>query len=584
MSKEKKVVTIKGEEHPISKCRKFEKGYYLIGQVDVLDSGDCYLIDDKYYRIETEQVVFNYEINQYVLKNNLLKSGIIGFNDKDVKFGYFSPSNKNVDVYLENGNKSIILNEELLKNQKQYRERLSDGCYYHTDLLSAIEFNKIKLPTNDYKTSLPYDSGAVLKSYVENYNNLEVLINSNVKNVTPLVKNLTFGLEFETIAGFLPNRILNTTGLIPLRDGSISGIEYVTVPVQGEKGLQTIVNASQALEKRTKYDKSCALHLHIGNVPRTPEFILAMLKFTCAIQDEMYSMFPLYKKYNFKVKNKNYSKPYPVFQLLSQLDPVITSANINKNFEVLYQYLSMGERFRDRDNNLKNVYVHPADRENRAKWQIKTRYYLINMIPLIFGNKQTIEFRIHTATFDTNKIMLFTLLNALCVNFVIKHTTNILQDPMFLVNHGKLVTVLKNEITSSEIKSPSFKNYISKRLEEYIQLRKNITEENNCSGDIIGHEDTIKVSKPIDWLKVLDPSKLEHYTNLKTKYDLEVKQFKDAFDISKRKVIEDHLKGIISTYEGQTKLNQLEQVYLKNIEDLKSKTPELIEILNETEW
>ena len=56
------------------------------------------------------------------------------------------------------------------------------------------------------------------------------------------------------------------------------------------------------LNKRTEFDDSCALHLHIGNIPRTPEFILAFYKVMSFFEDEMYEMFPLYKKYNFEIK------------------------------------------------------------------------------------------------------------------------------------------------------------------------------------------------------------------------------------------------------------------------------------------
>ena len=64
MSAEKKVITIKGEEVLISKCRKFNKLYYKIGDPKIKDSGDCYLISEKYYREETGQIVYNYSINE----------------------------------------------------------------------------------------------------------------------------------------------------------------------------------------------------------------------------------------------------------------------------------------------------------------------------------------------------------------------------------------------------------------------------------------------------------------------------------------------------------------------------------------
>ena len=43
----------------------------------------------------------------------------------------------------------------------------------------------------------------------------------------------TFGIEFETAGGFLPQHRLYELGLIPLRDGSITGIEFATVVLKG---------------------------------------------------------------------------------------------------------------------------------------------------------------------------------------------------------------------------------------------------------------------------------------------------------------------------------------------------------------
>ena len=59
MSAEKKVITIKGEEIPISKSRKFNKCYYKLGDSKILNSGDCYLINGKCYREETGLIAYN---------------------------------------------------------------------------------------------------------------------------------------------------------------------------------------------------------------------------------------------------------------------------------------------------------------------------------------------------------------------------------------------------------------------------------------------------------------------------------------------------------------------------------------------
>ena len=40
---------------------------------------------------------------------------------------------------------------------------------------------------------------------------------------------------------------------------------------------------------------------------------------------------------------------------------------------------------------LDNIISHPSDPNGNQKWNIRPRYLLFNIIPLIFGNKQTIE-------------------------------------------------------------------------------------------------------------------------------------------------------------------------------------------------
>ncbi|HEX8586130.1 MAG TPA: hypothetical protein VF680_17190 [Allosphingosinicella sp.] len=497
MSKQKEVITIKGEKLPISQCRKFPTGYYKIGNTNEENSGDCYIINKSCYRAETGNIVFNHSTKEYTMNKNNLVNGIVGFENNQPIFGHFDAEGK-AEIGLENGEHYYILDEKLLENNREYREELSSGIYYHIKRLPANAFNKIIIPSQEYKTSLPYDSRGITDAFTEKYNKFyESRISNVVKTYAPILEDVSFGLEFETTRGFIPDRILNKVGLIPLRDGSISGIEYVTIPLSGEKGLQTVVDMLEPLKERTVYDNTCSLHLHIGNVPRTKEFILAFFKLTCLVQDDMYQMFPLYKKYNFKVKNKNYSKPYPIFDLLSRMDAIITRENINENFNVLFEYLSQGQPFAAYNNDLDKVKVHPSDPNNNQKWNIHTRYYIHNLIPLIFGNKTTVEFRIHTPTYEVNKIVPFILMSAILVNFTKKYQKNILENKNFL--YGKdLRRIITEYLNTSNV---SNRDSIIMCMDDYLSVRKQVTESNNCRGDIIGKEEHIRVSKYLDFNK-----------------------------------------------------------------------------------
>lgn len=56
-----------------------------------------------------------------------------------------------------------------------------------------------------------------------------------------------------------------------------------------EKGLQCTADILDILKERTEYnDATCSLHLHLGNIPRTKEFILAFFKVGMKFQDEIF--------------------------------------------------------------------------------------------------------------------------------------------------------------------------------------------------------------------------------------------------------------------------------------------------------
>ena len=144
MSAEKKVITIKGEELPISQCRKFTNLYYKIGDVNIKDSGDCYLINGKCYREETGLIVYNYSVNQYVILDNTLIRGVVDILENELIIGYFNKNDlKYSKVIDKNGNHYHLCNSEIFKNNKEYREQLSTGDFYHISKLQANKFNII---------------------------------------------------------------------------------------------------------------------------------------------------------------------------------------------------------------------------------------------------------------------------------------------------------------------------------------------------------------------------------------------------------------------------------------------------------
>lgn len=494
-------------KHPKDKCRFIDGTYHLIGDINIENSGEVYLINNRFVRFLTGKIVFNHSIKQYQLRNSSLIEGIVSFNGEEPVKGFFelSASNSLSIITLLTGEKLYVMDENIIP--LSYREILSKGEYAHISRLKARDFIRLKSVDQKYKESLSYDSKGITDKYTKLFeSNYKPVISPDIKNYAKSIGKLSFGLEFETIQGMIPEHKLACLPLIPLRDGSIAGLEYVTIPLSGEIGIQAIIDSVKELSKRTDYDDSCALHLHIGNVPRTPEFITAFYKLTAHYQDEMFSMFPLYKKYNFGVKRKNYSKPFPVNLISPQIQPIIdirNSKSVIDGFSPIFNYLAEAARFTDYGNDLNNVGSHPRDPGGHSKWNINTRYYAVNFIPLIFGNHQTIEFRIHTPTYDTVKILDFLFMCSYLINYTIKHTAQILSTPT-LFNNQPLSTLINGHILNDIPLDSNTKRILTSEMDNYISSRIGHTYRHNCDGNIKGDEKSVKFNTALNLTGKLD--------------------------------------------------------------------------------
>jgi len=399
-----KVTTVSGKKAPKSKCRKIDGKYYLIGDVNIKDSGDCYIINGKYYRESTGYIAYDSRTKRYVIKNGSLKKGFVALNDDIAEIGYFS---------LPEGYKVWDYPLIQLPNAS-YVTRLG-APWYLASKIKEYEVSYEEKSEFNYTCSDSVLSSAAAKFEIR-YKKLNPIIKESkaIKEIAKSYSKYSYGYEFESVTGKIPQRVLAKLGLIPLRDGSVSGYEYSTIPYSGLKGFSALYDVTKALDRHTTYNDSCSLHIHIGGYPRTEKHLLALFKLLCFIEDDIYNMFPIYKRQNYGVKNKDYTKPLPSKYLLSQIDGFLINADstsIKNNFEYLFDYLAMGKGYYQNFNRqLDNVDHHPNDPGSSSKWQIKTRYHWVNLIPIIFTNHKTIEFRIHTPTYDYNKIMLFTML------------------------------------------------------------------------------------------------------------------------------------------------------------------------------
>lgn len=196
----------------------------------------------------------------------------------------------------------------------------------------------------------------------------------------------TFGLEFETSMGVVPEVDCFTTGLIPLRDGSISGVEYATVKLEGQEGFNLLRKQLQVLRKYTHFNKDCSLHVHLGGFPLDKDKLWNLYRIIKHLTDEISTLVPLwsFKTSKFKSNGKDYCQILPKFRSFNELFSFVTGRNFLGSF----------------------VQPHPNDITRERKWQISTRYFMCNFVNMFCYNvNKTIEMRFLSPTFNLEKIL-----------------------------------------------------------------------------------------------------------------------------------------------------------------------------------
>tara|TARA_R110000772_G_scaffold62241_7_gene140034 strand:- start:616 stop:2112 length:1497 start_codon:yes stop_codon:yes gene_type:complete len=399
-------------------CCKIKGRFYIKGDYKVKDSGECYLINGKWHRYNNGLISYDYESECYVLNTSiLLKYGIVGMNKNGFIYGNYSSNPvKNVKVFLTELIIKDCISEEAIKGE--FRERYSDGNFYRKNELSNSTYTNINKPPVD-KNSLVYDSRFAMDLTIKRYNQYyePSFKSQSIEELGALLEkyNITYGVEFETSKGYIPERLCYKHGLLPLRDGSIEGLEYVTIPLSGSKGLYNLYDICELLKKRCKYDFKCSMHLHLAGVKRKPMDIINFHKIMSIAQEEMFLLQPDYKKNATDYgKNKNYSAPMSK----QRVNAFIKGTYDNKlYFKGLFEDISGGTSFSSYNNDLEIVHEHPQDPSGEHKWQIGARYSICNFTHILFGNKQTVEFRQHNNTFDFFKLFNFILTSASTVVF-----------------------------------------------------------------------------------------------------------------------------------------------------------------------
>jgi len=479
MSKE--VQLFNGEYADVNSTVKIKGKYYLIDR-------DCFNYNGKWYRNNSPSVVVDSRTGKYFLKR-LLNFGIVKFKSNgDPIFGFFSGDidmNRVVSLpfrseflksrdfrnFVENDISTEIrlpiLNESTIPKEF-FREKLSDGVFYSVEQARTSRFFTAKGLLPNVKNTFDYEAKYKLQSYMDYYKRL-----SNKPHPSEYTSSMfgelgdyTYGFEFETDTGYIPKKLCYENGLMPLRDGSINGIEFATIPMKFPEDLGLFQNQIKLLNERTLISARDSTHVHIGGYPLNKEMIYALYVTIKAIEDELFSIVPKSFKDTSSYKRRSYNSPLPLLQTNLNND-------IHTNFEILYNWISGGLHFEGF-----GYREHPRDQRGQNKWYVEERYTHINLVSLLFGKKRTVEFRSHPCTKNLYKLIYWMFVCTGVLKYAQKNCKELItKSPrtLKLTFYDIFYNVYSKELSDILLK------YVNKRKEEFWRQANN--------GDSRGIED-----------------------------------------------------------------------------------------------
>lgn len=388
-----------------------------------------------------------------------LTRGIVYQDDNYVELGYFKRTKNEVLTYYK-GSFFWNMSEKAKSLKLEFSPKFGKWLTFikEEDRLNALYSYGID--------NYPYN---INREY-EAHHNIDLMEESVRSDIYELINGAdqlcySFGVEFETAAGYIPESDCYDLGLIPLRDGSISGIEYATIPLYGEEGLSLLHEQIKTLKKHTITNKDCSIHIHFGGFPVKPSTVFTFALLWYNLQYDLLKYIPdySYDTDNFKSNGKSYCGVTNQFASFKELYKFYTDESY------------MGDMYQP----------HPRDLEKRAKWNIKQRYYNVNFINMLCYNKaKTLEFRFLTPTYSFEKLKTFIFI----FNAILKFAETIDKQCLTEDNIKEIIYKLKklNLLTIVEVINSVYDKSLSKELNMLLEKLKILKYNQSVVGDYCG--------------------------------------------------------------------------------------------------
>ncbi len=474
MQKIKTIITNTGVIAPAIDCVLINGAYFLKEVDAVLVEKDWYVKGDR--RIFFDDVDSSYKLRG----SKQLVFGIIGMKEGSYVYGRFavqdhSPIRVHLNYYLGTYEiNTFVPNAKVLEMIPDLVEFPDERIWRQCANIPkedahfmALQESFIKPGKYNYSIEQMYSSGPHLKAFMD-FPKVYPDLALNSSEVAEFGE-FTFGLEFETCAGVIPEQQCFELGLIPLRDGSIEGIEYATVPMAGEEGFKLLHEQLRVLSEKTRFNKECSVHVHLGGFPIDKTKIFKLYNILYNIQSSVFDILPRLatRTAEYKAKRKNYTNPLPKFS----------------SFEQLYKNYSGGALNFEDD----LTKAHPGDPNDRQKWNMEYRYMWANLLNLMFKPAgKTVEFRIHGPSTNYQKIVYWMFL----CNAILKYastTTDSIATLVSKASSGGILEYIFNKVYSKDL---------AEKMISYCILRKFMRRYSECEyNDTWGRIDQEEDSK-----------------------------------------------------------------------------------------
>jgi hypothetical protein len=448
-SKQKTVYIDVFTKKEIPKERKFR-----IATGKYIDIDTIVYIDNKPFSKYDNSICMDYYYKNYIILNSpntyrVVTEDPYGKNLGTIKFELTRryPARVGFVNYDKKIEFCMMIAEDAIKYG--YSEDLNTGTFYD---IRSILLKKPSISINGFNKF----NKTVFEKTSEN------LLKFGEKSLTNLIsesKPYTFGIEIETCSGLVPLHVSQDYNMSCEYDGSIvsddgkkgSGGEYITGVLYGDAGFAHLHNILSELNKRCGINKSCSVHVHLGNIKFNKQFIVLLWKLTQSLEPELYSIMPPSRI------RREHCKPMQKLSFPFNVKDTSFEMLIDKYYRNIIKILSLGK---SASKTLNKKFNHPAGRT--CGYDRSTpRYWWLNFIPAVFNikgfNNYTIEFRMHSATLNFEKVKNWILICMGIVSYVENNQHQIIDN-----NNFTLEEVLK---ATYPTKCSYLINYINQRKE-----------------------------------------------------------------------------------------------------------------------